>query len=46
VVTLANNRKSISAQQKIRALAIKKRKQTIVEEAKELATQEAEAIIV
>jgi hypothetical protein len=45
-VTLANNRKSISAQQKMGALATKKRKRTIVEEAKELAAQEAEAIII
>jgi hypothetical protein len=37
VVTLANNRKSISAQQKIGALATKKRKRTTAEEAKELA---------
>jgi len=36
-VTLANNRKSISAQQKIGALAIKKRKRTAEEEAEELA---------
>ena len=45
-VTLANNRKSISAQQKIGALATKKRKRTAAEEAKELAAQEAEAIVV
>jgi hypothetical protein len=47
-VTLTNNRKSILAQQKIgnMATAAKKRKQTIVEEAKELATQEAEAIVI
>jgi hypothetical protein len=47
-VTLANNRKSISTQQKIRAMATttKKRKRTVVEEAKELAAQEAKAIVV
>jgi hypothetical protein len=39
-VTIANNRKSISAQQKMGAIATaaKKRKQAAVEEAKELAT--------
>jgi hypothetical protein len=39
MVTLANNHKSISAQQKMGTMAIiaKKRKQTVVEEAKELA---------
>jgi hypothetical protein len=36
-VILANNHKSISAQQKMGALAIKKRKRTIVKEAKRLA---------
>jgi hypothetical protein len=36
-VTLANNRKSISVQQKMGALATKKRNRTAVEEAKELA---------
>jgi hypothetical protein len=47
-VTLANNRKSISAQQKMGNMATvaKKRKRTVVEEAEELAAQEAEAIIV
>jgi hypothetical protein len=47
-VTIANNRKSISVQQKMGTMATiaKKRKRTIVEEAKELAAQEAEAIIV
>ena len=45
-VTLANNRKSISAQQKMGALAIKKRKRTAAEEAKELAAQKAKAIII
>ena len=47
-VTIANNRKSISVQQKIGTMATiaKKRKRTIVEEAKELAAQEAEAIVV
>jgi hypothetical protein len=44
-ITLANNRKSILIQQKMGALAIKKRKRTIAEEAKELAAQEAKAII-
>ena len=37
IITLANNRKSISVQQKMGALAIKKRNRTVVEEAKELA---------
>jgi len=39
-VTIANNRKSISAQQKIGAIATitKKRKQAAIKEAKELAT--------
>jgi hypothetical protein len=46
VVTLANNRKSISVQQKMGALATKKRNRTVVEEAEELAAQEAEAIII
>jgi hypothetical protein len=47
-VTMANNRKSISAQQKMGAMATtaKKRKRAAVEEAEELATQEAEAITV
>ena len=47
-VTLANNRKSISAQQKMgtMATAAKKRKRTAVEEAEEPAAQEAEAIVV
>jgi hypothetical protein len=45
-VTLANNRKSISTQQKMGALATKKRKRTAAEQAEELAAQEAEAIIV
>ena len=47
-VTAANNCKSISAQQKIRALATiaKKRNRTIVEEAKELAAQEAKAVVI
>ena len=47
-VTMANNRKSISAQQKMGAMATiaKKRKWAAVEEAKELATQEAKAITI
>jgi hypothetical protein len=45
-VTLTNNRKSISVQQKIGKAAIQKRKRTAVEEAKELAAQEAKAIII
>ena len=45
-VTLANNRKSISVQQKMGALATKKRNRTAVEEAEELAAQEAEAIVI
>ena len=48
VLTLANNCKSMSAQQKMGNMATmaKKRKRTVVEEAKELAAQEAEAIII
>ena len=47
VVTMANNRKSISAQQKMGAIATAiKRKRSAVEEAKALAAQEAEAIVV
>jgi hypothetical protein len=47
-VTLANNRKSISAQQKMGNMVTmaKKRKRTAVEEAKELAAQEAKAIVI
>ena len=45
-VTLANNRKSIWAQQKMGAEAIKKRKRTAEEEAEAIAAQEAEAIAV
>ena len=43
-VTLSNNWKSISAQQKMGAEANKKRKRTIEEEIEALAAQEAEAI--
>ena len=47
VVTMANNRKSISAQQKMGAIATAiKRKRSAVEEAKALAAQEAKAIII
>jgi hypothetical protein len=45
-VTLANNRKYISVQQKMGALAMKKRNRTTVKEAEELAAQEAEVIII
>jgi hypothetical protein len=48
-VTMANNRKSISAQQKMGSMATiaNKRKRTAMEEAEEeLATQEAEAIVI
>jgi hypothetical protein len=46
VVTLANIRKSISVQQKMGALATKKRNRTTVEEAEELAAQEAKVIVI